>query len=140
MGSGIATVDRGGRPLLAWLTTSSPAALYVHRWETDRWVSLGGALNVDALDAAAPALAFEPGGDPLVAWIEGGAAVHAARWDGTAWERLGGDLRAPAPAGTAPANPAVAAGGSARGSGAVVAVSWSELGGTSGVVVKRYAR
>ena len=74
----------------------SPPQLVVYRYLplAYAWVPVGGALDAtsDRIPAE-PDLAFDPAGQPVVAWVEGDG-VFVARWDADLerWEALGSDL------------------------------------------------
>jgi hypothetical protein len=96
-------LDEDRRPVSAWVELPGVAPwyrLYLRRWNGSAWIELGGsatgdgiAVNADGLDA--PAVALDPGGNPVVAWrsaVPGTLTyeVYLKRWDGNAWVELGG--------------------------------------------------
>jgi len=137
--SAVAVDPAEEHPVRAWL---DGASLRVERWaclaspctaDVRNWRALGGALNVAGQAAATPALALDPDGVPVVAWVEGGA-VYVKRWNGTAWEQLGGNVDGIA--GTTASAPRIAVGPSG-----VVAVSLQATSATSvTLAVRRYNR
>ncbi|MGE5181749.1 MAG: hypothetical protein ACM31C_06790 [Acidobacteriota bacterium] len=90
------------QPVVAWEDTSpGQAEIYLEQWNGSAWVELGGSATGGGVSATSggnsqePAVALQPNGDPVVAWIEqatGGGIeqVFLKRWNGTAWEELGG--------------------------------------------------
>ncbi|MBZ9712697.1 hypothetical protein [Deinococcus multiflagellatus] len=82
-------LDGQDRPTVAWLQqVQGQDTLLATRWDGARWVPMGGALS--RLYASAPALATDPAGHAVLAWVEerlsdGLGQIHAARWDGRAW-------------------------------------------------------
>ena len=87
-------VGRAG-VVAAWLEDQGGIDnVFVKRWTTLRWQSLGTSLNVDPSHLAErPNLALDNQGRPVVAWVEGTADlrhVYARRWDGQTWKLLGG--------------------------------------------------
>jgi Bacterial Ig-like domain/Bacterial Ig domain len=89
-------VDGKGNPVMAWSevnATTNMYNLYVKRWESGKWVSVGTSINLDPMqNAFGPSMVLDPSGNPIVAWQESTNAqdvVAIKRWDGAAWIRLG---------------------------------------------------
>ncbi|MCY1023422.1 hypothetical protein [Pyxidicoccus sp. MSG2] len=80
-------LDRLGRPVVAW---STPRGIHAARFETDQWKELGGALPSHAA-ALAPALAVDPEGRVIVAWVgavdaQSETGLFVRRWqEDTGW-------------------------------------------------------
>jgi hypothetical protein len=113
------TVSAGSRMSLA--ATGSSVAIAWDQWAgsfgvlaaiasagATTWTQLGKPLDIDiAGDARAPAIAFDAGGAPIVAWtelVETAERGAIARWSGSAWTIVGGVTWLPgtsaSPAGT----------------------------------------
>jgi hypothetical protein len=128
-------------------SSGTPAAAVVRQWNEHNYstcstVSMSCPLNVTTtLAASEPALAMDPDGNPVAAWLEGNA-VYVKRWTGGRWVQLGGNLHTGCPSGvvTVPYRPRIAVG-----TGGVVAVLWNSsqvgVGKTTGYAcAKRYNR
>ncbi|NPC73063.1 hypothetical protein HPP05_25265 [Corallococcus exiguus] len=90
-------LDHDDRPVLAWAESDgSSKNIYVTRWNGEAWLMLGAPLSGFAAigtNAAAPTLAIDVTGAPVVAWEEttgsgDGRAVFIRRWTGMTWESL----------------------------------------------------
>jgi hypothetical protein len=72
----------------------SPASAYMDEWNTSSWVSLGGALNSDAVNGSAQAMSTAYfSGNPVAAWGEVNPGnmrqVYVKTWNGSVWTALG---------------------------------------------------
>lgn len=89
----ILRADALGRLTVAWLEDQRGLdALYVSRWNGQRWEHLGGPISAAGEMAATASLAFDARQRPVVAWTQGADGtrqVYAARWDVGKWVRLG---------------------------------------------------
>ncbi|MBA3395282.1 MAG: hypothetical protein H0T89_21720 [Deltaproteobacteria bacterium] len=86
---------RDDRVAIAWDQYSASFSVYAAMaGATSAWTRLGRTLDVDvAGNAAAPAIAIDTSGNPVVAWserIETTERGVLARWDGSAWTIVGG--------------------------------------------------
>ncbi|MBN2494475.1 MAG: hypothetical protein JXR96_07800 [Deltaproteobacteria bacterium] len=100
-------IDGDDRPVVAW-HDESPGVytsgysyyheIFLRRFDGSDWEEVGspgtkGALSDNPGLSAAPALAFGPDGNPLIAWHDdsGGATqIYLLRFDGSEWEELAG--------------------------------------------------
>lgn len=94
-------VDPQGRPVYAHF---AGARVQVRRWDGQAWSAVGEgdpARGYRAGDRLGPALAFEPDGDPIVAWREpylvppvkdGPDRLKATRWRTVVWRWNGDEL------------------------------------------------
>jgi hypothetical protein len=93
-------IDKLGRPVVAWTETNAQGNnhLYVKRWNGQRWVLLGGRLNVKA--AVSPKIAIDGQNRPVVAWTEYSPNLPVDNWNlsvkrwenDSSWVQLGGIL------------------------------------------------
>ena len=118
--SGTGAADRpvilmvGGRPVVAWLDSSSGVSqVYVRQFDGMNWVELGagtaGGQGVSHSSTGATELSASTDGSRVaLAWVGsqgGGRQIHVAQYNGTSWSLLSGTegLGTPAMDSTAPA-------------------------------------
>ncbi len=84
-------LDAAGRPIVSW--SDGPDAthhqIYIRRWTGTGWVQLSGSATGGGISGSVSPhssresnVAFDPDGNPVVAWteFEGDGEVHALRW------------------------------------------------------------
>ncbi|GEM45358.1 hypothetical protein [Deinococcus cellulosilyticus] len=88
------TLDGAGRPVVAWPEEIKDGLpnIFVKRWDGQKWVALGGSLNVHSERwAQKPSVAVDPRGRIWVAWAEEAEDHHwlyVKVWDGKKWNLL----------------------------------------------------
>lgn len=95
-------VDGEDRPVVVWQQRrpgDGVHVLHAKRWNGFDWNPLGFELNIDpGQNARDPALAIDPGGEPVVVWQESTpdslSSIRVSRWYSGAWRPLGGPLNA----------------------------------------------
>lgn len=95
-GDNPSVVDFGDVPYVAFgqenANTYNPPQGTVKRLDGATWTTVGGTINNDPTKLANPPSLANVGGDPYVAWNEGGATVlnvFVKRFDGTNWVSVG---------------------------------------------------
>ncbi|WP_034338772.1 hypothetical protein [Deinococcus misasensis] len=87
-------LDGSGRPVVAWPEEVQDGLpnIFVKRWDGQKWLALGGSLNVDpARWAQKPAVTVDQRGRIWVSWAEEGEkqrTLHLKVWDGKKWRTL----------------------------------------------------
>jgi Bacterial Ig-like domain/Bacterial Ig domain len=89
-------LDGQDNPVVAWseeLTVGGRAAIFVHRWDGNAFIPVGGSLNATSAGSAyKPALALDGSGNPIVAWQESDGFnenIYVKRWTGSTWQSVG---------------------------------------------------
>ena len=91
-------LDLSGNPVVVWSELDgSIKKIYAKRWNGSAWTQVGSSALSGSLNAEAPALALDGGGNPVVTWRVFSASplfsnIQVARWDGSAWGNVGGKL------------------------------------------------
>ena len=141
-------IDHEGRPVVAWVETTTNREIYLARWNGSAWAALGnstsgGGISNSPGDSFRPTVAIDVAGNPVVAWADvdinsGNSEIYVKRWNGTAWVEMGSGS---ASGGGVSATP----GGSFRPSLAinaagVAAVAWEDNsgGGDYEIYARRY--
>jgi hypothetical protein len=91
-------LDGSNSPAIAWQAAVGPLGtftLYFKRWNGSSWGELGGSATgsgvASPIVAAAPSLAVNTSGNPVIAWQDaGGGGIFLKLWNGSAWVELGG--------------------------------------------------
>lgn len=102
---GSVAFDAAGEPVVAWSERYNNLGhnqIMVSRYDGSAWVEVGAGSMVNggisnstrsgSLGASCPALALDPAGFPVVAYIDdktGSFKLHVSRFDGTGWVSLG---------------------------------------------------
>jgi hypothetical protein len=81
-------------PTVAWKEWDGISwNIYVKRWTGNRWVRLGGVLDIQRnRDVGAPSLALSKSGQPVVAWSEATGTrweIYVKFWNGSSWLSYG---------------------------------------------------
>jgi hypothetical protein len=139
-------LDDQDNPVVAWseeLTAGGRMAIFVHRWDGNAFIPMGGPLNATSTGSAyKPALALDGSGNPIVAWQESDGFnenIYVKRWAGSTWQSVGdGALSAENDSRTNPVptparNPSIAARGNE------IYVAWDEMSadGFSNIYVRK---
>lgn len=93
-------IDHQGRPVVAWVETSTNAEIYLARWDGAGWAALGGSTSGGGIsnspgDSFRPVVAIDGAGNPVVAWADvninsGNSEIYIRRWSGSSWVEMGG--------------------------------------------------
>ena len=85
-------LNSSNNPIVVWSEfVSGVETVYVKRWNGTVWEALGGALDINAANAAFGPRISIFNNQPVVIWNESNN-IYAKRWDGTTWQALGADL------------------------------------------------
>lgn len=79
-------------------TAVNSSDLFVKVWQNNAWKTLGGSLHGDSRNLGIDdvKMVIDGAGNPVVAWLEGGAdsradvGIYVRRWNGSSWQFLGG--------------------------------------------------
>jgi hypothetical protein len=98
-------LDSRGTPFLAWVAKEGDVEkAFVSKWDGNRWVPLGSALNRESkMSASYVSIALDGNDVPTVAWTERpseqwsgftaySGKLFVARWSGSRWEPIGSAL------------------------------------------------
>lgn len=86
-------VDGLGRPVvLIEDTGGAKPAVRASRYEGGAWHPLGEQVNAAGTDGGGGAVAIDPAGRPVVAYVESRYWLRVKRWDGDAWAAVGNAL------------------------------------------------
>jgi hypothetical protein len=84
--------DTSGYPVVSWLNNNQ---VFVKRWNGQKWVSLGGALNASNALGSKVSMILDSNGNPSVAWSQfmvgfpDSFRVLVKQWNGSKWLSLG---------------------------------------------------
>ena len=92
-------IDPSGGVVVAWSQeTRGNPAIWVQRWRSSKWESLGSSAEGRGAggtvgEAYAPSVAIDSAGNPVIAWQDrsyGSHEIYFRRWNGSRWEELAG--------------------------------------------------
>ncbi len=92
-------LDPAGHPVVAWRDRSNGNwEIHLRRWNGLEWEELAGSATGGGVSATAgisilPAMALDPSGRPIVAWMDnasGNHEIYLKRFDGRSWVELAG--------------------------------------------------
>src|SRR3972149_11967142 len=88
----------GGHLYAAWSEVDARhiSQVYVKEWDGERWIQVGGSLNITPAGSASNPVLSGNGSTLYMAWTEanpsGTSLLYVKQWDGSSWALLGEDL------------------------------------------------